>query len=175
VLRPQRGRIVADGTVLFDSATKTDVPVHQRGVGYVFQEARLFPHYSVRGNLTYGYERVDPARRYVALDDVVALLGLTSLLDRRPDTLSGGEMQRVAIGRALLTSPRVLLLDEPLSSLDVARKAEIMPYLERLAGQLRVPMIYVSHDPAEIAHLAHRVVHMVDGKVTAITESAQRS
>ena len=139
-------------------------------MGYVFQDGRLFPHLSVRSNLTYGYRIVPLDRRYVHATEVVELLGLSGLLDRRPANLSGGERQRVAIGRALLTSPRILLLDEPLSSLDAGRKAEIMPYLERLAGHLRVPMIYVSHEPAEIARLANRVVHVADGRVVRVVD-----
>jgi molybdate transport system ATP-binding protein len=172
VLAPDRGRVVAEGTVLYDAATRVSLPAHARRVGYVFQDGRLFPHLSVRGNLTYGYRLVHGPDRYVHPPEVIALLGLDALLDRAPETLSGGEQQRVAIGRALLTSPRILLLDEPLSSLDVGRKAEIMPYLERLRDSVRVPMIYVSHEPAEIARLATRVVHMRDGQVVEITGAA---
>jgi len=175
ILRPARGRIVADGVVMFDSTAHVDLPTQRRGVGYVFQDDRLFPHLSVRGNLTYGYRLVPPDRRYVHPTEVVPLLGLTNLMDRRPATLSGGEQQRVAIGRALLTSPRVLLLDEPLSSLDANRKAEIMPYLERLAGQLRVPMIYVTHDFREVERLARRIVHLAAGRVVRIEETAAAS
>jgi molybdate transport system ATP-binding protein len=154
--------------VLYDSAARLSLPAHARRVGYVFQDGRLFPHLSVRGNLTYGYKLVSAESRYAHPPEVIALLGLGSLLDRAPETLSGGEQQRVSIGRALLTSPRILLLDEPLSSLDAGRKAEIMPYLERLRDTVRVPMIYVSHERAEIARLATHVVHMAAGRVTGI-------
>jgi molybdate transport system ATP-binding protein len=170
VLAPDRGRVVAEGAVLVDTAAGVALPPHRRRVGYVFQDGRLFPHLSVRHNLTYGYALQAASARYVDPPEVIALLGLERLLDRAPQTLSGGEQQRVAIGRALLTSPRLLLLDEPLSSLDAARKAEIMPYLERLRDAVRVPMIYVSHERAEIARLAARVVHMDAGRVACITE-----
>ena len=170
VVAPTAGRIVAEDAVLFDKAVGIALPANERRVGYVFQDGRLFPHLSVQHNRTYGYKLVPAAHRYVEPLDVIALLGLGGLLDRRPGTLSGGEQQRVAIGRALLTSPRILLLDEPLSSLDAGRKAEIMPYLERLRDSVRVPMIYVSHERAEIARLAARVVHIESGQVTCITE-----
>ncbi len=170
VLSPTEGRIVAEDAVLFDRAAGISLPAHERRVGYVFQDGRLFPHLSVLHNLTYGYRLVPADKRYVEPPEVIALLGLGGLLERRPDTLSGGEQQRVAIGRALLTSPRILLLDEPLSSLDAGRKAEIMPYLERLRDSVRVPMIYVSHERAEIARLAARVVHIEGGQVTCVTE-----
>ena len=170
VLSPTEGRIVAEDAVLFDKAAGISLPANERRVGYVFQDGRLFPHLSVQHNLTYGYRLVPVDKRYVEPAEVIALLGLGGLLDRRPDTLSGGEQQRVAIGRALLTSPRILLLDEPLSSLDAGRKAEIMPYLERLRDSVRVPMIYVSHERAEIARLAARVVHIEGGQVTCVTE-----
>lgn len=170
VLTPTEGRIVAEDAVLFDKSAGISLAPPERRVGYVFQDGRLFPHLSVMRNLTYGYRLVPPANRYVEPPDVIALLGLGSLLERRPDTLSGGEQQRVAIGRALLTSPRILLLDEPLSSLDAGRKAEIMPYLERLRDSVRVPIVYVSHERAEIARLAARVVHIEAGQVSCITE-----
>jgi molybdate transport system ATP-binding protein len=169
VVTPDSGQVIAEGAVLFDRAAGIDVPVHARCVGYVFQDGRLFPHLSVRANLDYGYKHVPTARRYTHPQDVIALLGLSALLDRAPATLSGGEQQRVAIGRALLTSPRILLLDEPLSSLDAARKDEIMPYLERLRDTVRVPMIYVSHDSREIERLASHIVHMDSGRVSLIT------
>ena len=168
VLTPDHGRITAGEQVLFDSAAQIDVPVPQRAIGYVFQDGRLFPHLSVRHNLTYGYRLTPAARRYADIDAVVELLDLARLLTRAPASLSGGEQQRVAIGRALLTSPRLLLLDEPLASLDAARKAEIMPYLERLRDHLRVPMIYVTHDPREIDRLANRVVEIEAGRVARV-------
>ncbi|HET8802487.1 MAG TPA: molybdenum ABC transporter ATP-binding protein [Marinobacter sp.] len=142
-------------------------PVHQRPLAYVFQETGLFPHLSVRGNLHYGYRRINRAERRVTLEQAVAWLGLSHLLDRMPDKLSGGERQRVAMARAVLTSPRLLLMDEPLSALDQASKREIMPYLERLRDSLAIPIIYVSHSVAEVARLADHVVMMDNGRVTA--------
>src|SRR5690606_29653614 len=132
LLRPDRGRIAVDDRVLFDSEARIDLPPHRRGVGYVFQESRLFPHLTVRQNLLYGRWFTPTRKRYTRLDGVVDLLGIGPLLKRRPGDLSGGEKQRVAIGRALLANPRLLLMDEPLASLDAERKAEILPYVERL-------------------------------------------
>jgi molybdate transport system ATP-binding protein len=142
-------------------------PVHERALGYVFQEANLFPHLSVRKNLEYGYRRLAPSARRVLPDQVIEWLGLEALLARRPGTLSGGERQRVAIGRALLTSPRLLLMDEPLSALDHQSKQEILPYLERLHRQLSIPVIYVTHSPDEVARLADYLVVMEQGRVRA--------
>jgi len=139
---------------------------HRRPLGYVFQEASLFPHLTVRGNLDYGWRRVPAAERRVPFDQVVALLGLAHLLQRRPHGLSGGERQRVAVGRALLTSPRLLLMDEPLANLDAASKAEILPYLERLPRELALPVLYVSHDVDEVARLADHLVVLREGRVT---------
>ena len=167
LLRPDRGRIVLDGETLFDAAKRIDMPAWRRRIGCVFQEGRLFPHLSVRHNLDYGRwmggHDADPA----AFAHVVELLDIGALLDRRPGKLSGGERQRVAVGRALLMRPRLLLLDEPLASLDEARKADILPYLERLRDEAEVPMIYVSHDAAEVKRIASRVVRLDGGKVTA--------
>jgi len=165
LLRPDRGRIAIDGETLFSSVDRIDLPPERRRLGYVFQEGRLFPHYSVRGNLTYGAGRRDPA---VDFDAVVAMLGLGALLERRPSDLSGGEKQRVAIGRALLASPRLLLMDEPLASLDAPRKAEILPFIERLRAELRIPIIYVSHVMEEIVRLADTLVLLSDGTVAAV-------
>lgn len=166
--RPDRGRIVIDERVLFDSEMHIDVPAERRQVGYVFQEPRLFPHMSVRGNLRYGMGRAgrngDPAPEFAA---VVELLGLGAMLHRRPATLSGGEKQRVAIGRALLSGPRVLLMDEPLASLDGDRKAEILPYIENLREATRVPIVYVSHAIEEVVRLADTMVVLSDGAVMA--------
>ncbi|UXI66370.1 molybdenum ABC transporter ATP-binding protein [Tahibacter amnicola] len=142
-------------------------PTHRRPLGYVFQEASLFAHLSVRENLTYGQSRVPAAQRRVALDTAVELLGIGPLLDRRPEGLSGGERQRVAIARALAVSPRWLLMDEPLASLDFARKQEILPYLERLHDDLDIPVLYVSHAPDEIARLADHIVVLSEGQVVA--------
>ena len=155
------GRLVVDGDVWQDA--RTFLPTHRRALAVVFQEPSLLPHLSVRRNLTYGARRVGaPAARF---DDVVDMLGLASLLERSPATLSGGERQRVALGRALLSQPRLLLMDEPLSSLDAASKAEIMPYLERLHRELSLPTLYITHDAQEIARLADHVLTMRDGRV----------
>ncbi|QHQ36773.1 molybdenum ABC transporter ATP-binding protein [Algicella marina] len=161
--RPQAGRIVVDGTVLFDSSAGVDVPRHRRRVGYVFQEGRLFPHLNVRRNLLFGQRFGGESA--VSFDHVVGMLGIGGLLARRPAGLSGGEKQRVAIGRALLSGARVLLMDEPLASLDEARKAEILPYLQRLKAEAGMPILYVSHALPEIAQLATTLVVMQDGRV----------
>ncbi len=143
---------------------------HRRPVGYVFQEASLFPHLSVRGNLAFGLKRA-PAARRLSLDEAVDLLDLAPLLDRNPAKLSGGERQRVAIGRALLVQPQLLLIDEPVSSLDAASKSEILGHLERINAQLAIPMIYVSHDSGEVARLAHRVLAMRAGRIVSTAEA----
>ncbi|AYG61167.1 molybdenum ABC transporter ATP-binding protein [Rhizobium jaguaris] len=166
--KPDHGRVTLDGAVLADADARVFVPRHRRRFGYVFQEARLFPHLSVRQNLNYGRWFAPKSERGESFDGVVDLLGIAALLDRRPAKLSGGEKQRVAIGRALLSSPRLLLMDEPLAALDEARKAEILPYLERLRDETKVPIIYVSHSIAEVARLANRVVVLRDGKVEAM-------
>jgi len=167
LVRPDAGRIEINGDCLFDSARGVDVPVERRRVGYVFQEGRLFPHLTVHGNLNYGYALAQPAQRYVELKQVVDLLGLGHLLERRPANLSGGEKQRVAIGRALLASPRVLLMDEPLAALDHLRKNEILRYIECLHAEIKVPIVYVTHAVEEIVRLADVVVLMAAGKVVA--------
>jgi len=159
LMRPQSGRIELDGEVLFDADQGIDVPVHRRRMGYVFQDARLFPHLNVRRNLLYG------APDTGGLDRVCDLLGIGGLLDRRPVTLSGGEKARVAIGRALLSRPRMLLMDEPFASLDQARKEEILPYLERLRDEGGVPILYVSHAVEEVARLAATLVVLDRGQV----------
>jgi molybdate transport system ATP-binding protein len=167
LLRPDRGSIAIDGEMLDDTAANLHVPAHRRRIGYVFQDARLFPHLDVHGNLDYGrrMNRLadDPARRKRVTD----LLDIGGLLDRRPGKLSGGERQRVALGRALLAQPRLLLLDEPLGSLDEERKLEILPYLVRLRDEANVPMVYVSHDAGEMQQLATQVVMLKRGRVTA--------
>lgn len=168
LLRPDRGRVSVDGQVLVDTERRVFVPPHRRRIGYVFQEARLFPHLTVRQNLLYGRWFTPRADRREKLDRIVELLGLGALTERRPAALSGGEKQRVAIGRALLASPRVLLMDEPLASLDTARKDEILPYIERLRDELRIPIVYVSHAVAEVARLATTVVLLSDGTVEAV-------
>lgn len=167
LLRPDEGRIVAGDDVLYDSANRIDVPVERRRVGYIFQDARLFPHLTVRGNLQYGWKRAPSGNRQVPFDAVVELLGVAQLLDRRPARLSGGEKQRVAIGRALLSQPRVLLMDEPLASLDAGRKDEILPYVERLRDELHVLIVYVSHAIEEVVRLANTIVLVEGGRVAA--------
>ena len=166
LVRPEEGRISIDDAVLFSSQERIDLPPERRRLGYVFQEGRLFPHYSVRGNLRYGAPR-RPRQRLVTFDGVVSLLALAPLLDRPVAALSGGEKQRVAIGRALLAEPRLLLMDEPLASLDTARKAEILPFIERLRDELRLPIIYVTHAMAEIVRLADTLVVLAEGKIAA--------
>ncbi|ALB66138.1 molybdenum ABC transporter ATP-binding protein ModC [Cronobacter dublinensis] len=161
--RPQHGRIVLNDRVLSDTETDIFLPPEKRRIGYVFQDARLFPHYKVRGNLKYGMAKEMAAQ----FDKLVTLLGIEPLLDRLPGTLSGGEKQRVAIGRALLTAPELLLLDEPLASLDVPRKRELLPYLQRLAREINIPMLYVSHSLEEILHLADKVLVLEQGEVKA--------
>ncbi|MFI4964516.1 MAG: molybdenum ABC transporter ATP-binding protein [Caulobacterales bacterium] len=158
------GRLSVGGEVWQDQ--RRFLPAHRRPVGVVFQEASLLPHLSVRGNLAYGAKRT-PARAQVDFDDTVDLLGLAPLLPRSTTNLSGGERQRVALGRALLSQPRLLLMDEPLSSLDAGSKAEILPYLERLHRTLAIPALYISHDAGEIARLADRVLFMREGKIVA--------
>ena len=167
LVKPDRGRIALDDEVLFDSALRVNMPAHRRRIGYVFQDGRLFPHLSVGRNLDYGRWMCGLPRDPAASAHVIELLALGDLLKRRPGKLSGGERQRVAIGRALLMRPRLLLLDEPLASLDAARKNEIFPFLERLRDEFSVPMIYVSHDAAEVKRLATAVVLMEAGRVTA--------
>lgn len=167
LLRPDQGRVAVDGQPLVDTGRRLFVPTYRRHIGYVFQEGRLFPHLKVRHNLTFGRWFTPRGERHGALDDIVELLGLAHLLDRYPATLSGGEKQRVAIGRALLASPRVLLMDEPLASLDDARKAEILPYIERLRDDLGIPIVYVSHSIAEAVRLATTMVVLSEGRVVA--------
>lgn len=165
--RAQEGRIVLEGRVLFDRAAGVSVPPHRRRLGYVFQDARLFPHLDVRGNLLYGARFAPRGAAGPELGDVAALLGIEALLDRRPAGLSGGEKSRVAIGRALLSRPRMLLMDEPLAALDMARRVEILGYLERLRDTLDLPILYVSHALTEIARLARTMVLMDGGHLCA--------
>jgi molybdate transport system ATP-binding protein len=167
LLRPDRGRVAIDGKVLVDTARRVFVPKHRRRIGYVFQEPRLFPHLTVRQNLLYGRWFTPGRERRESVEHVVELLGIGALLGRRPGLLSGGETQRVAIGRALLASPRLLLMDEPLASLDEARKAEILPYIERLRDHSQVPIVYVSHSVAEVTRLASTIVLLANGVVVA--------
>lgn len=164
-LEPQaQGVVRVDGEVWQDTARRVMRPVHQRALGYVFQEASLFDHLSVRDNLMFGFKRTPPAQRRHAWDHGLELLGIAHLLQRRPQELSGGERQRVAIARALATSPRVLLMDEPLASIDAARKNEILPWLEQLHAQLDIPVVYVTHSNDELARLADHVVLLDNGR-----------
>lgn len=168
LLRPDEGRIAINGTVVFESGTGIDLPPERRRLGYVFQEGRLFPHLSVRSNLTYGYRRAPRGDHKIEFDHVVALLGLERLLARRPHDLSGGEKQRVALGRALLANPRLLLMDEPLAALDQARKEEVLPFIERLRDELAIPIIYVSHSMPELVRLADTMVLVSEGRIEAV-------
>jgi molybdate transport system ATP-binding protein len=168
ILRPDQGSIVLNDRILIDTARGIVVPMHRRRIGYVFQEARLFPHLTVRQNLAYGRWFTPREERAIPLEQVLDLLNLGHLLDRRPGALSGGEKQRVAIGRALLASPHLLLMDEPLASLDETLKEEILPFIERLRDQAQVPIVYVSHSLAEVARLATTVVSIKDGHVTGV-------
>lgn len=166
--RPDAGHIKVDGKVLFDAALGLDLAPERRRLGYVFQEGRLFPHLSVHGNLTFGMNRVSFAERRIGFDDVVEVLGITHLLDRRPAKLSGGEKQRVAIGRAVLASPRILLMDEPLAALDSQRKAELLPFIGKLSRQFAMPILYVSHSMEEVLRLADTLVLMDGGRAAAV-------
>ena len=173
LIRPDVARIRIGGTVLVDTEQGIDLPPHRRRIGYVFQEARLFPHLTVAGNLAYGEWFTPASERYARQAQILDLLGIGHLLQRRPRDLSGGEKQRVAIGRALLASPKLLLMDEPLASLDAARKAEIMPYLERLRDEVKIPIVYVSHSVAEVMRLASDVAVLSQGRLAAFGPAAE--
>jgi molybdate transport system ATP-binding protein len=169
LVHPDSGRIAVDGAVLFSAAEGINRRPERRRLGYVFQESRLFPHYSVRGNLRYGMRRGgEPRDPALSFDAVVELLRLEALLRRSPRDLSGGERQRVAIGRALLADPRLLLMDEPLASLDLSHRAEILPFIEQLRDRLHIPIVYVSHAMEEVARLADTLVLLSEGKVAAV-------
>lgn len=167
LLRPDRGRLVLDGDVLVDTFTGVFVPAWQRHCALVFQDGQLFPHLTTRQNLLYGYSRRRPPERRFELSEVVELLEIGGLLDRRPTQLSGGERQRVALGRVLLYSPRVLLLDEPLASLDERLKQQILPFLSRVRDETGIPMLYVSHVNTEVDFLADRTLRMEAGRLLA--------
>lgn len=167
IARPERGRIAIDGVTLFDAEQKIDIPIHQRQIGLVFQDHRLFPHLSVEKNLRYGAHRFDTAAQQKSLEEISALLELGSFLRQKPYQLSGGEKQRVALGRALMSQPRLLMLDEPLASLDKRLKSQILPYLKRVAEEVEIPMIYVSHSMDEITQLTDHVMHIAHGKLVA--------
>jgi molybdate transport system ATP-binding protein len=175
LVTPRQGRIAVDGELLYCSESRINLPPHQRRVGLVFQDAQLFPHLSVRNNLLYGYRRLKVAQRHIQPDTVVQLLEIGHLLDKKPDQLSGGEKQRVGLGRALLSSPRLLLLDEPLASLDERLKHQILPFLLRTRDELRMPMLYVSHSLAEINYLTEHVVCIERECAKAETASARHS
>ncbi len=168
LVRPDDGYIKVNGRTVFHAASGIHLPPEKRGFGYVFQDGRLFPHLSVRSNLTYGMKLVPASKRTIGFDEVVELLGIAHLLKRRVPNLSGGEKQRVAIGRALLTSPSLLLMDEPLASLDAARKAEVLPFIERLSSGLSIPILYVSHSLNEILNLADTLVLLDSGRVSSV-------
>lgn len=172
LIAPERGRITLDGEPLFDSDAATNVAPERRCVGHVFQDGRLFPHYDVRGNLHYGLRRAGGRSARIAFATVVELLGLEALLNRRVFQLSGGERQRVALGRALLAQPRLLLLDEPLASLDAARKEELLPYFERLRDELALPIVYVTHAFDEVIRLAQHVVVLEHGRAAVAADLA---
>jgi len=165
---PDAGHILINDHCVFDKEKKINIPPEQRRFGYVFQEGRLFPHLSVKANLVYGMKRVKPRERFIKFDQVVELLGIDHLMERHPATLSGGEKQRVAIGRSLLTSPRLLLMDEPLASLDAARKTEVLPFIARLSSELSLPILYVSHSMDEVLNLADTLVFLSQGKTVAV-------
>jgi molybdate transport system ATP-binding protein len=171
--RAKNGFLCLGDDVWQDESRGVHVPISQRPIGYVFQDTRLFPHMSVRSNLVYGFNRTPASERRISLEQVIEILGIDYLLDRRPHRLSGGEQQRVAIGRALLTSPRLMLLDEPLSSLDADRKREILPFIQRLYKELHIPIVYVSHSINEILQLAHQVAFLQDGKIVAFGPMAE--
>jgi molybdate transport system ATP-binding protein len=172
LLTPDDGRIEIDGRTLFDPGRNINIPAHQRHIGFVFQEHRLFPHYSVRGNLTYGKRPPARAATAISFDTVVDILGIGSLLDRYPASLSGGERQRVAIGRALLSNPRILIMDEPLSSLDTARKAEILPLIETLKSEFDLTTLYISHSIEEITRLADTLLLIDKGAQKGVGPAA---
>ncbi len=167
LVRPESGRITLGERVLFDSTARINLRPERRRVGYVFQDGRLFPHLNVRRNLLYGLRFAPRDRRYVALDRIVAVLGLEALLHRRPGTLAGGERQRVALGRALMAQPELLLMDEPLAALDLPRRAQIIDYIERLRDEIGIPIVFVSHAVDEVARLAGTIVVLAGGRVAA--------
>lgn len=171
LIRPDRGTIRFDGALWSDAVTGRFVPTHKRRIGYVFQEPRLFSHLSVKANLLYGQHFTPRLERRESLERVTQLLGIGDLLERAPNRLSGGEKQRVAIGRALMTSPRLLLMDEPLSALDAGLKAQILPYIERIRDEAGVPILYVSHAVEEVTRLANRVVTLRSGQATMVEGS----
>lgn len=176
VFMPGHGRIALDGVVLLDTARGVNVSQSRRRIGYVFQDGRLFPHLTVRRNLLYGRWFSPRKEQGLGLDDVVALLGIGHLMERRPEALSGGEKQRVAIGRALLAKPRLLLMDEPLAALDLERRAQVLPLIERLRDEFALPIVLVSHDPTEVSRVATSTVELRNGRVSTVhnVQNAER-
>lgn len=174
LVRPQGGRLMFGETVWFDAAAKIFVPPHRRRIGYVFQEGRLLPHLSVRHNLTFSHWFRQPNGKALALDDVANLLGIDHLLDRGPRNLSGGERQRVALARALLASPALLLMDEPLASLDEARRDEVLPYIESVRDRFNVPIVYVTHSGEEAERLGDEIVTLREGRIKQIERRSDR-
>lgn len=172
--RPKRGRVAIDDAVFFDSSGGIDLPARRRRIGYVFQEPRLFPHLSVTGNLTYGARFAARGPGLVGFDHVVALLGIQALLKRGTEKLSGGEKQRVAIGRALLSNPRVLLMDEPLTAIDEARRRDILQLIETLRDAFAIPIVFVSHRASEVERLASDVAEIESGRIVAVREAPAR-
>ena len=165
--QPTKGHIIIGGRSVYDSAKTINIPPEKRRFGYVFQEGRLFPHLSVMSNLTYGMNLIPRAERHIKTDQVIDLLDLSRLVQRRPAKLSGGEKQRVAIGRALLTSPYLLLMDEPLASLDAARKQEVLPFIKRLSTEISIGVLYVSHSMEEIEVIADKILVINNGRLAA--------
>jgi molybdate transport system ATP-binding protein len=172
LLRPDRGRVVVEGILFLDTAAGVNLAPRHRHIGYVFQEPRLFPHLSVEQNLRYGERFASPARRSVSFEAVTELLGVGSLLKRRPDRLSGGEKQRIAIGRALLASPRLLLMDEPLSALDDARRFDILGYIEKMRDAFSIPILFVSHRISEVERLASDIAVLDQGRLVEMRAAA---
>jgi len=173
LVRPSSGHISLNGVCLFCSQDKINLPPEKRRIGYIFQDARLLPHLSVLSNLNYGRRLVPAAAHFIEFDPVIELLGIGHLLRRRPADLSGGEKQRVAIGRALLMSPSVLLMDEPLNSLDTLRKQELLPFIRQVSDVFNIPILYVSHSPEEIRALADDIVVMQAGRVVNFGQADQ--
>ncbi len=165
-IKPDSGHIILDGSCLFDSAKRVNLAPHMRSIGTLFQDGRLFPHLSIKKNLTYGLNLIAEENRVIQFDAIVEMLELSDFLARRPHELSGGEIQRVALGRALLTSPKLLLLDEPLSSLDMRLRQQILPFLKLIKDEIKIPMIYVSHDMSEIKYLTDKIMRIEAGNIS---------
>ncbi len=174
LLKPQQGHIVLDNRTLFEAKTNTWIPPHQRRIGLVFQDGQLLPHLSVHNNLLYGYRNIAPEQRHFELAEVVKLLEIEHLLERKANALSGGEKQRVALGRAVLYSPSLLLLDEPLSSLDERLKNQILPFFLRIKAECKIPMIYVTHSPREIDFLTDTQLIMSGGRLLSEEQLVER-